>query len=173
MKLIILKIENLFSKSHCDSIEFSYNRNMTRALIPSAGHIIFLHGSQILLLRRSMTQPNWPWHWCFPGGKVDEDELLREAAIRETLEEVGISVSPDEIIADYVVNARYTNGTRIYYFGVITEWMGQPSNIEEHLHEEAEWFSLNDLPDSIVPHHREAIEAMKHKTYYREYDVIA
>lgn len=145
---------------------------MTRALIPSAAHIIFLHGSQILLLRRSMHQPNWPGHWCFPGGKVDDDELLRESAIRETSEEVGITLSSDDIVADYVINARYTNGTRIYYFGVVTDWTGQPENKEEHLHEEAEWFSLNDLPLSIVPHHREAIEAMKHKTHFREYDAV-
>lgn len=96
---------------------------MTRALIPSGAHIILLHGSHILLLRRSSSVPNWPGHWCFPGGKVDEGELFREAAIRETLEETGVTIDPDTIEEEFLINARYVNGTRMYYFGLVTDWI--------------------------------------------------
>lgn len=36
-------------------------------------------------------------HWTFPGGVVDPGETPRQAACRETLEEVGITVDSDAI----------------------------------------------------------------------------
>jgi 8-oxo-dGTP diphosphatase len=151
---------------------FPYNTNMTRALIPSGAHIIFLHGSHILLLKRSSRVPNWPWHWCFPGGKVDENELLREAAIRETLEEVGVFIDGSTIYEEVILNARYSNGTRIYYFWVTREWIGQPENLEKALHDEFAWFDLEDLPENLVPHHREALSAYRRGSSYAEFDTL-
>lgn len=40
----------------------------------------------------------------FPGGKVEEWETLEEAAIRETVEETGVTISKLEKFAEYVVH---------------------------------------------------------------------
>lgn len=45
--------------------------------------------------------------WEFPGGKVEANETIEEAAIREVKEEVGISVRVDELLA--VVEHQYTH----------------------------------------------------------------
>lgn len=37
---------------------------------------------------------------ALPGGKKEQDETPVQTAIRETLEEVGVTVSPDEIVGD-------------------------------------------------------------------------
>lgn len=53
------------------------------------------HGPEILFIERAPHE-NDPWsgNICFPGGKVDKDDGgAREAAVRETLEEVGIDLS--------------------------------------------------------------------------------
>ncbi|MBZ9698721.1 MULTISPECIES: NUDIX domain-containing protein [unclassified Mesorhizobium] len=41
----------------------------------------------VLVLRRSSTDTNWPGHWCWPGGKSEEGETPLQTATRETGEE--------------------------------------------------------------------------------------
>lgn len=47
--------------------------------------------SEILLLRRSLTTSR-PGQWGLPGGSIEVNESIEEAAIRETLEESGLVV---------------------------------------------------------------------------------
>ncbi len=49
--------------------------------------ILIKRDGKVLLIKRL----NRTWHgmWCIPGGHVDEGETLREAAVREGIEEVG------------------------------------------------------------------------------------
>ena len=145
---------------------------MSRALIPTAGHIIMRHGSHVLMIKRSI-DVSWPLQWAFPGGKTENDELLSESAVRETQEETGVVIDPNNIIEHVILNARYTNGTRIYYFGMIEEWLGTPENIEPQKHDDLAWFPIDALPDKMVPHHRMALEALLNDEFYKEYDVNA
>jgi DNA-directed RNA polymerase subunit RPC12/RpoP len=54
---------------------------------------------EVLLLRRGIE----PAHglWAQPGGFLEIDETVREAAVRETLEEIGVIVEPGEIVGLY------------------------------------------------------------------------
>lgn len=52
---------------------------MSSAKIPAASNIICRHGNDILLIKRSAKAKSWPNFWAFPGGKVDDLELFREA----------------------------------------------------------------------------------------------
>jgi 8-oxo-dGTP diphosphatase len=63
---------------------------MPSALKPilSTGAVV-LRGDQVLLIRRG--RPPFRNHWSIPGGKVDHGEPLREAVLREVLEETGIT----------------------------------------------------------------------------------
>lgn len=54
---------------------------------------------RIVLLRRGI-EPGRGW-WAQPGGFLEVDETITEAAIRETLEETGLFVQPGEIIGLY------------------------------------------------------------------------
>jgi ADP-ribose pyrophosphatase YjhB (NUDIX family) len=54
---------------------------------------------QLVLLRRGI-EPGLGW-WAQPGGFLEIDETVREAAIRETLEETGLVVEPGEIVGLY------------------------------------------------------------------------
>ena len=50
-------------------------------------------GAEVLLTRRSKKLSNHQGEISFPGGRVDTDETMTEAALRETHEEVGIEPS--------------------------------------------------------------------------------
>ena len=54
---------------------------------------------EVVLLRRGI-EPGRGW-WAQPGGFLEVDETVTEGAIRETLEETGLVVSPGEIIGLY------------------------------------------------------------------------
>lgn len=40
----------------------------------------------------------WDGRWGFPGGIVEEGETTLDAAIRECEEEIGVGVSPDQLV---------------------------------------------------------------------------
>ena len=54
---------------------------------------------RVVLLRRGI-EPGKGW-WAQPGGFLEVDETVTEAAIRETFEETGLLVKPGEIIGLY------------------------------------------------------------------------
>jgi ADP-ribose pyrophosphatase YjhB (NUDIX family) len=54
---------------------------------------------EVVLLRRGI-EPGKGW-WAQPGGFLEVDETVTEAAIRETLEETGLIVAPGEIVGLY------------------------------------------------------------------------
>jgi ADP-ribose pyrophosphatase YjhB (NUDIX family) len=54
---------------------------------------------RVVLLRRGI-EPGYG-SWAQPGGFLEVDETVTEAAIRETLEETGLIVNPGEIIGLY------------------------------------------------------------------------
>ncbi len=78
---------------------------------PSCGHIAYVNprlvvttipvtdAGEIVLLRRGI-EPGKGW-WAQPGGFLEVDETVGEAAVRETLEETGLVVQPGEIVGLY------------------------------------------------------------------------
>lgn len=72
--------------------------------LPVAGTVVLLRrgesGVEVLLIRRP-TRGSFPGAWVFPGGKVESEDRVpgaaevedaRRAGVRETFEEVGLSV---------------------------------------------------------------------------------
>jgi ADP-ribose pyrophosphatase YjhB (NUDIX family) len=54
---------------------------------------------EVMLIRRGI-EPGYDM-WAQPGGFLEIDETVREAAIRETLEETGLAVEPGAIVGLY------------------------------------------------------------------------
>ena len=82
-----------------------------RLACPSCGHIAYVNprlvvttipvtaAGEILLLRRGLEPGRGSW--AQPGGFLEVDETVSEAAIRETFEETGLIVEPGEIVGLY------------------------------------------------------------------------
>jgi ADP-ribose pyrophosphatase YjhB (NUDIX family) len=82
-----------------------------RLACPSCGHIAYVNprlvvtaipvtdDGKVVLLRRGIEPGRGSW--AQPGGFLEVDETVTEAAIRETFEETGLTVVPGEIVGLY------------------------------------------------------------------------
>ena len=101
-------------------------------------HTLIEKDGKYLLIKRSKIKrglPNvYPSYWDIPGGSVEENELPREAALREAMEEVNQKIWIDKIIhEDSQFDAsKDTVFTRLVYAGRIMEQRDIILDSEEH-----------------------------------------
>jgi ADP-ribose pyrophosphatase YjhB (NUDIX family) len=71
------------------------SREYPQRPIPGVGAVILreVEGRQEVLLIRRGSEP-MAGGWSLPGGAIEVGETIREACVRETLEETGLSVEP-------------------------------------------------------------------------------
>lgn len=144
---------------------------MARTLLPASANLICKHGSHVLLIKRGKNIDTWPGYWAFPGGKIEDGELFRECAFRETAEEIGIVTDTQSIQAETIVMNRTVQGTKLIYFGMVEHFTNSPEVLEPELIDDLAWFSIAELPEPMIPHHRIGLEAILSGTGYTEFDV--
>lgn len=105
--------------------------------------------NQLLLIKRK----NEPFKgcWALPGGFVDEDEDLEQAAIRELFEETQVKVYNLEQIGAFGKPNRDPRGhmVSVAYFGTVPE---EVIAIASDDAKEIGWFSLKKLPPLAFDH---------------------
>jgi 8-oxo-dGTP pyrophosphatase MutT (NUDIX family) len=57
-------------------------------LVHAAGILFLTPTKKVLLLQRG-PKSDHPGEWCIPGGMIEDGETAEDAAVRETMEEVG------------------------------------------------------------------------------------
>ena len=118
-------------------------------------HSLIEKDGKYLLIKRSKIKrglPNvYPSYWDIPGGSVEENELPREAALREAMEEVNQKLLINKIIhEDSQFDAsKDTVFTRLVYAGEILEERDFILDPEEHT--DFIWISsLKDIESNLV-----------------------
>jgi ADP-ribose pyrophosphatase YjhB (NUDIX family) len=113
-----------------------------------------LQDNRILLTLR----PDWEV-WCLPGGSVEAEESLAQAARRETREEVGLEVRLTRLVGLYSRNGWIHHGLHVAVFAAeITggELVIQPEEVLE-----ARWFTAEEVPEAMLYGHRQrALDAL-------------
>ena len=118
-------------------------------------HTLIEKEGKYLLIKRSKIKrglPNvYPSYWDIPGGSVEENELPREAALREAMEEVNQNLRINKIIhEDSQFDASKDSVfTRLVYAGRILEERDIILDPEEHT--DFVWISsLKDIESNLV-----------------------
>ncbi len=139
--------------------------------LPAYVGIILKKDNQILLIKRCNT--DWASEcWNFPGGLLEADETLMHAAIRETQEEIGVTVDPHDFTLVHVLQVK-KGGTNtkdiIGFYFMAKQWHGTPFNKEPHRHSEIGWFTLDALPLNITEHAKQALHGLQNDIRYSEH----
>jgi len=131
-----------------------------------AVYLILVKDNQILLLRRFNT--GWmDGKYSLISGHLDGNETVSEAMIREAFEEAKIKIRKEDLIPATVIDRR-SDEEYIDFFFVVNKWKGIPIIGEIEKCDDLSWFSIDNLPDNLLPFVKEAIENYKNKIAFFE-----
>lgn len=135
--------------------------------------IMILRGNKVLLGQRH-TDPkkadselHGEGTWTLPGGKLHFQEGLKEAGVREVLEETGVKVKNlEEVIS--VSNDRVPDAHFVTIGFLCIEFKGEPKVMEPDEITKWEWFDLNNLPSPLFPPSEKIIKNYLAKKIYQD-----
>ncbi|MED4603426.1 NUDIX domain-containing protein [Paenibacillus validus] len=133
--------------------------------IYGAVYLLFVREGKLLMLRRTNTGYE-DGKFSLVAGKLDGGEEVKQAAIREAEEEIGIRLHPDNLEVVLVMHRMSDSGEWVDFFLRVNAWEGEPFNNEPEKCSEMAWFPLEILPDATIPHVRQAISRIREGVVY-------
>jgi 8-oxo-dGTP pyrophosphatase MutT (NUDIX family) len=127
-----------------------------RHALPVAVHVLLLRDGEVLLLLRANTGYE-DGNYSVIAGHVEPGEHIVETAVRESREEAGITIAPDDVRVCGVMHRRAA-GERIDFFVAVRRWRGEICNAEPEKCAGLRWSPVSALPSNVVPYVRRAIE---------------
>ncbi len=121
--------------------------------LPAVAALVLNHKDQLLLVKRSVEPAKGKW--CLPGGFIEIDESIEEAALRELEEETGIKGEIDGLIDFFSQKGRHYRA--ILIFGYKVKILGGEVRAGDDA-QDAVFFSLDTLPPIAFLSHQRLIE---------------
>lgn len=137
--------------------------------MPIFSAIILRKGQSICLLKRSSASVSGGVY-AFAGGSVDGAETITQSTIREAQEELGITLTQENLHLAHVLHVKTDkNEEYINFFFQATQWQGEPTVMEPHKCDGVAWFAIDQLPTTIMASHKHVIAMMQKKIAYSEF----
>lgn len=137
---------------------------MDRFRVIPAAYVALRRGDEVLLLLRAGTG-YMDGYWAMPAGHVEAGESVTEAAAREVREEVGVEVAPADLQPVTAMHRTGGNGLpideRVDFFFTAGRWTGEPRLMEPAKAGGLAWYSLDALPDPVVPHEARVLAGLR------------
>lgn len=131
--------------------------------------LAFLYSGDDILLFRRKDVSFGSGLYSLPGGLIQQGETVRHAIAREVREELGLDISETDFELVHTFNRKGTETEfMVLVFKADISGM-QPKNNEPTKHDDMRFFNLQQLPENIIPAHKQAIEYIKKGISYSEH----
>lgn len=149
--------------------------NNERYQNPSAGILLITRNheghEQVLLQHRGQTKM-LPNVWDCISGHVEQGESVRQALVREAMEELGIKLRPKTLKFVGLNHLKLDEETTYYNIFFSTDkFEGTPRILEPKKHDDLKWFniaSLESMVTEIVGNRYFAIKNLNNPPFYIE-----
>lgn len=94
--------------------------------------------NKLLFVKRSKNKKTLPNIWAFPSGTKEEGETIKETAVREAYEELGVKVKPGNILATKELPEF---GSKLHFL-ICTIESGEPFIKDHNEIDEIEWLTF-------------------------------
>ncbi len=105
---------------------------------------VFIKPDGTFLLSSRPEGKPYPGYWEFPGGKIEAGESVRDALVRELIEELNVTVTHATPWFTFMMH--YTHATVRLHCWRVHEWHGHMNgNMQGMEGQEFAWVTLNDM----------------------------
>ena len=119
--------------------------------------VIYFDNGKVLLLKRKDGVP-YGGLWGFPGGGAEKGETPEEAAIRETAEETGIKVLPEDLVFLDKVTSPDKRDVHVFACNKFEGNVDAQKVYKEH--NGYEWVAIDELSDYDKPDNSDGLIKM-------------
>ncbi len=137
-------------------------------MFPNFALLLLMNAAHEVLLLRRINTPFCNHCYSLPGGTIEYGETARQTIIRELKNSVGIDIQLDHITFKHIMYRKCNDPEFFACFFQTDEWKGIPHNGEPNRHDDLRWFHLDQLPENMVPAHKEAIKSIQQNVMYSE-----
>lgn len=122
-------------------------------------HCLCIKDGKILLVKRAPSILEGG-KWGFPGGFLDQDEVIYKCATRELMEETGYEGEVGKLFRINSGERRNDNGRNNVVFEILVN-VGEKTGTPDWEQTEVKWFRLEDLnPEELAFDHGDTIKLL-------------
>ena len=130
---------------------------------------MLIQNDKVLLLLRNQHRTFGAGMYTLPGGKVENNERALQAVQREAKEEVGLDLPESAFNFVYTFHRLGPAGPLIALCFKADITGMEPKNMEPELHDAMNFFSIEDLPENLLPAHKQLLLSTRQSNAYSEH----
>lgn len=128
--------------------------------------LILLNEGKVLLMKQKASNGG---KYTMVGGTVEDFEFAKISLIRESKEEVGLTLVEKDLKLVHTLHKKKGAVTRIVLYFQAVHWKGEPKALEPKKFKKVDWFDLKELPSPISPTVKHVLHKYMKGVNYSEY----
>lgn len=147
---------------------------MTHFKLGAAVFPIITNKQGEILFHRRQNTGYMDGYWDLAGtGHIEAGETASKALIRECREELGIQVDRDGLTLVHLVHrvGASDDYPYLYLYFLVKNYQGRPHIMEPEKNAALAWYHPEELPETIIPDRKRAIDKAFKKEIYDEWEI--